>query len=123
MKFLCMAYESEQPFNDMTEEEWRSLRQETLDYVESLRESGHLVLTHPLKSARTARTVRVRNGDVAVTDGPFAEAKEHIGGFFLIEAESQDEAVRIASRWPSARIGGIEVRPLEEGLATDRRYG
>lgn len=122
MKYLCLAYEDEQPFHDLTEEEWRALRQETLDYVDSLRRSGHLVLTHALRGAGTARTVRVRGGRTSVTDGPFAEAREHIGGFFLIEAESHDEALRIAAAWPSARIGGIEVRPVQEELPMDRRY-
>jgi hypothetical protein len=64
----------------------------------------------------------VRNGKVAVTDGPFAETKEQIGGFFLIDAADLDEAVRIAAEWPSARLGTIEVRPLEDGLPADRRY-
>ena len=66
--------------------------------------------------------VRVRGGEVVVTDGPFAETKEQIGGFFLIEAKDEDEALQIAADWPSARIGSIEVRPIEEQLQMDRRY-
>jgi hypothetical protein len=123
MKYLCLAYEAEQLFNELTESEWHALREETLGYVESLRSSGHLVLAHPLQSARTAATLRVRQGELAVTDGPFAETKEQIGGFFMIEAESFDEAVRIASKWPSARLGTIEVRPIEDELRLDTRYG
>jgi hypothetical protein len=123
MKYLCLAYEAEQALNDLTQDEWQALRRETLDYVESLRTSGCLLSAHPLQSARTASTVRVRNGDLSVTDGPFAETKEQIGGFFMIEADDFDEAVRIAAGWPSARLGTIEVRPIEEELRLDTRYG
>jgi len=93
-----------------------------LDYVVELRRSGHLIAAEPLQSARTAATVRVRHGKVSVTDGPFAETKETVGGFFVIEAADRDEAIRIASRWPSARLGSIEVRPMEAGLNEERRY-
>ena len=122
MKYLCLAYEEQRIFDEMPEHEWEALRDETLAYVESLRAAGRLIDTQPLQSAATAATVRVRNGKVAVTDGPFAETKEQIGGFFLIEAADLDEAVRIAARWPSARLGTIEVRPLEDGLPEDGRY-
>jgi hypothetical protein len=122
MKYLCLAYEEQRIFDDMPEPEWEALRDETLAYVESLRASGRLIDTQPLQSAATAATVRMRNGTLAVTDGPFAETKEQIGGFFLIEAADLGEAVRIAAEWPSARLGTIEVRPLEDGLPTDRRY-
>lgn len=122
MKFLCLAYEEEQKLHDLTETEWQSLRKETLDYVERLKRSNRLVLTHPLQSATTASMVRMRDGALSVTDGPFAETKEQIGGFFLIEARDRDEAIEIASKWPSARIGSIEVRPIEQGLRMDTRY-
>ena len=103
--------------------EWQALRQEALDVVERLRQSGRLIITHALQSATTASTVRVRDGKVSVTDGPFAETKEQIGGFFLVEASDFDEAVRVAANWPSARIGSIEVRPIDDELRMDRRYG
>ena len=90
--------------------------------METLRASGSLVVTHALQSTRKAATVRVRAGRSRVTDGPFAEAKEVIGGFFVIEARDRDEAVELASRWPSARLSAIEVRPVEEALPADRRY-
>jgi len=122
MKFLCLAYEEERVLNELTPDEWRELRQETLGYVESLRASGRLIDARPLQSATTAATVRVRRGQRAVTDGPFAETKEQIGGFFLIDVESREAAVAIAAAWPSARIGAIEVRPIEEGLDEDGRY-
>lgn len=122
MKFLCLAYEAEEIFHSMPREEWESLRKETLDYVQSLKERGHLLATNALQSARKASTLRVRAGRLTVTDGPFAETKEQLGGFFLIEARDMSEAVEIASKWPSARLGTIEVRPVEEELRTEARY-
>ena len=122
MKYLCLAYEDEETLNALTAAEWDGLRLETLAYVESLRKAGHLVITHALQSVRSATTVRVRNDKLSVTEGPFAETKEMVGGFFLIEAKDLDEAVRLASKWPSARLGSIEIRPIEESLPTDRRY-
>ena len=122
MKYLCLAYEEESVLNALTIEQWHALRDETIAYVNALRDSGRLVDARPLRSARTASTVRVRDGRAAVTDGPFAETKEQIGGYFLIEAASADEARDIAAKWPSARFGAIEVRPIEEELRTDGRY-
>jgi hypothetical protein len=122
MKFLCLACEEEEKLNALSEAEWDALRSETLAYVDKLLKSGRLISAEPLQSARTAATVRVRNGKVHLTDGPFAETKETVGGFFLIEVRDKEEALRIASEWPSARFGSIEVRPLEDGLPPDRRY-
>ncbi|OOO00974.1 MAG: hypothetical protein USCGTAYLOR_02822 [Chromatiales bacterium USCg_Taylor] len=123
MKYLCLAYEAEETFNAMSRSEWDALRKETLAYVEALQQSGHLILTNALQSARTAATLRVRNGKLSVTDGPFAETKEQLGGFFLINARDLNEAIQVASKWPSARLGNIEVRPVEETLRVERRYG
>jgi hypothetical protein len=117
-----LAYEEEKALNDLSRSEWDALRKETLAYVDALRSSGRLIVTHALKSARTATMVRVRNDKVATVDGPFAETKEQLGGFFLIEARVVDEAIAVAAKWPSARIGSIEVRPIEEELREDRRY-
>ena len=122
MKYVCLAYEDEQELNDLSQSEWHALRQDTLDYVEALKKSGHLLATHALQSASTAASVQIRKAEVSVTDGPFIESKEQIGGFFLIDAADFGEAIQIASKWPSARIGTIEVRPVEEGLSMDRRY-
>ena len=123
MKYLCIAYEEQRKLDELSKSEWQALRQETLDYVESMRKRGRLIITHALQSATAASTVRVRSGKLSVTDGPFAETKEQIGGFFLIEAGNLDEAIEVAANWPSARIGSIEVRPIEEELRMDRRYG
>lgn len=122
MKFLCMAYEEEDKLNALSRSEWEALRAETLTYVEKLRKKGYLIAAEPLKSVRTAATVRVREGKVAITDGPFAETKESLGGFFLVDAKDMNEATQLAAEWPSARFGSIEVRPIEEGLPEDRRY-
>lgn len=90
--------------------------------VEELRSNGQLIAAEPLQSVQTAATLRVRGGKVFVTDGPFAETKETLGGFFLINARDLNEAIQVASKWPSARLGSIEVRPIEEGLPIERRY-
>lgn len=123
MKYLCLAYEEEKKLNALSKSEWDPLRRETLDYVEELRKSGYLMATHALQSVQTAATVRIRGGKLSVTDGPFAETKEQLGGFFLIEARDLNEAIQVASRWPSARLGSIEVRPIEEALSQESRYG
>jgi hypothetical protein len=122
MKYLCLAFEAEETFTSMPANEWQSLREETINYVGSLQRSGHLILTNALQSARTAMTVKVRDGHPIVTDGPFAETREQLGGFFLIEARDMDEALAIAAKWPGARFGTIEVRPVEEALRTEGRY-
>ena len=122
MKYICLAYEEERILNELSKSEWDVLRRETLTYVEELSKSGHLISAEPLQSARTATTVRVRNGKASLTDGPFAETKEQLGGFFMIRARDLNEALQVATKWPSARFGSIEVRPLDEGLREDRRY-
>jgi hypothetical protein len=122
MKYLCLAYEEEKKLKELSRSEWDALRGETLAYVAILRKSGHLILTNALKSVRTAATVRVRKNKLLVADGPFAETKEQLGGFFLIEAADLDEAIQLAGKWPSARLGSIEVRPIEAELREDGRY-
>jgi len=122
VKYLCLAYEAEETFNTMQKTEWDMLREETLAYVESLKQSGYLILTNALQSARMATTLSVRGGKVMVTDGPFIETKEQLGGFFLIEAANLQEAIQVASKWPGARYGNIEVRPVEESLREESRY-
>ncbi len=122
MKYLCLAYEAEQDLKSLSREEWLALRQETLDYVAALRECGELLDTQALQSPTRARVARVRDGKGSVTDGPFAETKEQIGGYFLIEARDDEHALEIAAHWPSARIGAIEVRPIEAELREEGRY-
>ncbi|MEA3151342.1 MAG: hypothetical protein QOD56_2281 [Gammaproteobacteria bacterium] len=123
MKYLCLAYEEEEKLNALSRSEWGALREETLAYVAAMQKNGHLIFTNALQSARTAATLRVRNDKLSVTDGPFAETKEQLGGFFLIDVRDLNEAIQVASQWPSARLGTIEVRPVEEELKHDTRYG
>lgn len=122
MKYLCLAYEKEERLNALSRSEWDALRGETLAYVEELKQSGYIISAEALQSVRTATTVRVRGSKLSITDGPFAETKEQLGGFFLIEARDLNEAIRVASKWPSARLGSIEVRPIEAELRQEGRY-
>ena len=122
MKFMCLAYEDEADLKALSQREWDALRGETQAYVESLQKGGHLISTYALQTIRTAATVKVRNGERLVTDGPFAEAKELIGGYFIVEARDREEAIALAAGWPSARFGAIEVRPIDEVLRKDKRY-
>ena len=122
MKYLCLAYEEEKKLNALSKSEWAALREETLAYVGELRKNGCLITAEPLQSVRTAKTVRIRDGKVSHTDGPFAETKETLGGFFLINARDLDEALEVAAKWPSARLGSIEVRPIEAKLREEGRY-
>ena len=108
MKFLCLAYEEQRTLDDLSTSEWHALRKETLDYVDSLRKRGALILTHALQSAARASTVRTRSGKRMVTDGPFAETKAQLGGFFLIDVADVDEAIEIAAKWPSGDGTGGE---------------
>ena len=122
MRYICLAYEQESTLNALSPSEWEQLRLETLDYVEELKRSGHHVASAPLESVKSATTVRVRNGRLSTTDGPFTETKETLGGFFMIEARDLNEAIQVAARWPSARFGSIEVRPLADTLRPGSRY-
>jgi len=94
MKYLCLAYDEEEKLNALSRSEWDALRGETLAYVEALRKSGHLIVTQALQSARAGATVQVRSGKLSVTDDPFAETKEQLGGFFLIDAKDLNEAIQ-----------------------------
>jgi hypothetical protein len=114
MRFMFAIYHDEEILNALPEREMRALVDAALDYTDKLRQSGHLIASDALQRVRTARTIRVHGDKVSVTDGPFAETKEQLGGFFLIEAKDMDEACAIASRFPPARVGIIEVRPIHE---------
>ena len=112
MKYMCLVYVEERVFDAMTERQRKQLQNDCIESDEELGRRGHYITSAPLQPVNTAITVRVRNGKVSTTDGPFAETKEHLGGFILIEARDLNEAVQIASTSPMARIGSIEVRPL-----------
>jgi len=113
MKYLCMVFYDEKNLNALSAEELQTLDDESLAYDETLRKRGHLIAAQALESVQAATTVRVRNGKVSVTDGPFAETNEQIGGFILIEAHDLNEAIQLAAKMPPIRLGGVEVRPIK----------
>lgn len=114
MKYLCLVYHKEAEIDALPQSEYDAIVNEVLDYREELRSGGHYITSDGLQSVHTATTIRVRNGKVSITDGPFAETREQLGGFYLIEARDLNEAIRLASKMPPARLGCIEVRPLRE---------
>jgi len=114
MKYLLMCCTDEKRFADMPKSEFQVIVEETLAYCEALRNSGQLIASEALEPVEMASTVRVRNGKLSVTDGPFAETKEQFGGFFLINARDLNEAIQVASKFPSARLGSMEVRPVAD---------
>ncbi len=114
MKYLCLVYHEEKTLDALPKTEWDGLVADSLDLREELLRSGHGIAAEALQPVHTATTIRVRNGKVSTTDGPFAETKEQLGGFFLIEAGDLDEAIQMASRIPGGRVGSVEVRPIRD---------
>ena len=105
MKYLCLVYGEEEKIRSMDD-------RDCLAFDESIRKSGQCIASEALQPVSTATTVRVRNGKISVTDGPFAETKEFLAGFYMIDARDLNEAIQIASRIPPAAVGSIEVRPI-----------
>jgi len=114
MRYLCIVCCEEKTLNALTKSEDERLTAESLAYDEELKQSGHLIVAHALQRVETATTLRMRNSKLLTTDGPFAETKEQLGGFILIEARDLNEAIQLGSRIPLARLGCIEVRPIME---------
>jgi hypothetical protein len=114
MQYLCMVLVDEKKLNAMSESELQALDDASLAYDETLQKKGHLLAARALESVNTATVVRVRSGKVSVTDGPFAETHEQIGGFILIEAQDLNEAIQLASKIPAIQLGGIEIRPIKK---------
>jgi hypothetical protein len=114
MKYMLLIYHNEQDWNAQTDAEREQIYGEYRQLVQQLQSTGQYLAGDELQLATTASSVRVRDGKQLVTDGPFAETREQIGGFFIVEAKDSDEANSIASRIPSARNGVIEVRPVAE---------
>ena len=112
MKFMCLVYNDDAMLEAMPEAEFWSFSDAHVAVDEELKRSGHSLLAEALQPAKTAKTVRVRDGKRHVTDGPYAEAKEVVGGIYLLEAKDLDEAIELAARIPSASVTGIEVRPV-----------
>jgi hypothetical protein len=112
MKYLCLIYDDEKSFATMTKDQMDTMLKEYGAFTESIKNSGQHLGSNPLQPTNTATTVRVRQDKISTTDGPFAETKEQLGGYYLIEAKDLNEAIQVASRIPSARVGSIEVRPI-----------
>jgi hypothetical protein len=112
MKYLCMIYDDESTWATMPKDESDAYMGEYFTFTEGIRESGQYVAGEALQPVSTATTVRIRNGRLSTTDGPFAETKEQLGGFYLIEARDLNGAIQVAAKIPSARLGSIEVRPV-----------
>ena len=114
MKYLCLVYSEEKKLEAVPDSE-------CLAYDAALRSSGHCVASEALQPVENATTVRVRNGKLSVTDGPFAETKEQLAGFYLVEARDLNEAIQLAAKIPPARVGSVEVRPIRPIRETARR--
>ena len=112
MKYLCLIYDEETKMAGMSKSEGDAFMGEYGGFTESVKKAGQYVAGEALQPVHTATTVRVRNGKMSTTDGPFAETKEQLGGFYLIEAKDLNEAIQVGSRIPSAKTGSIEVRPI-----------
>jgi hypothetical protein len=123
MKYLCLVYDDERNLDAMSDGELEGLVAQCLAVDEELRKSGQVIASEALQPVQTATTVRVRNGKVSTVDGPFAETKEQLGGFFLIDAQDLDEAIQVAAKIPSARLGSIEVRPIWDLRQQEPRAG
>jgi hypothetical protein len=114
MKYLCLIYDEEKKLASMPQSESDAFMGEYFAFTEGIRKSGHYIGGEALQPVQTATTVRSRNGKVSTTDGPFAETKEQLGGFYLINAKDLNEAIQVAAKIPSVRLGSVEVRPVVE---------
>lgn len=114
VKYICLIYDDEKAYESLPQEQVDAVMGEYFDLSDALAGSGQLIAAEALQPVSSATVVRVRNGRLSTTDGPYAETKEQLGGFYLVEAKDLDEAIRIAGRIPSARFGSIEVRPIFE---------
>ncbi|HNC84380.1 MAG: YciI family protein [Nitrospira sp.] len=114
MKYLCLVYVEEKILHALPSAQRQTLSDESMAYCDRLQKLGQLVTASPLHPVETATTVRVRDGKTSTIDGPFAETKEQLGGFLLLDVPDLNDAIRIASQFPAARIGSVEVRPMKE---------
>jgi hypothetical protein len=112
MKYLCLIYDEEKKLEAMSQDEGNAFMGEYFAFTDGIRKSGHYVAGEALQPIATATTIRIRNGKMSTTDGPFAETREQLGGFYLIEARDLNDAIQVAAKIPSARLGSVEVRPV-----------
>ena len=114
MRYLCLIYDDETKVAGMSKSDADAFMGEYVAFTDGIKQSGHHLGGEALQSVQTATTVRVRNGTVSTTDGPFVETKEQLGGYYLINARDLNDAIQVAAKIPSARLGAIEVRPIME---------
>jgi hypothetical protein len=114
MRYLCLIYDDESKWGTMPKAEADAMMSEYFVFTDGIKKSGHHLGGEALQPTQVATTVRVRQGKISTTDGPFAETKEQLGGYYLINARDLNDAIQIASRIPSARTGSVEVRPIME---------
>jgi len=114
MRYLCLIYDEEKKLGAMSKGESDAFMGEYFAFTEDVKKSGHYVGGNALQPVNTATSVRVRGGKMSTTDGPFAETKEQLGGYYLIEAKDLNDALQVAARIPSAKLGTVEVRPIQE---------
>jgi hypothetical protein len=122
MKFLCLIC-AEKVMEQMPEADAEQHYKDYADFTKAIRRSGHFIGCNRLLPPGAATTIRVRNGKISTTDGPWVETKEQLGGYYLIEAKDLDEAIRVAAKIPGAWIGCVEVRPIAEDERTLRAIG
>ncbi|MCA9236273.1 MAG: YciI family protein [Planctomycetales bacterium] len=116
MKFVCLGYADESQWESMPEEQLQAMMKECLDYDDELRRGGHFLGGEALQSIQNCVTLRSRGDQVSVTDGPFAETKEHLGGILLLEARDMNHAIALMSKHPGVRCGPFEIRPADEAV-------
>ena len=114
MRYLCLIYDDEKKVAAMPESASNAFMGEYFAFTDGIKQSGHYLAGEALQPVEMATTVRVRNGKVGTTDGPFAETKEQLGGFYMIEARDLNDAIQVAAKIPSAKLGSVEVRPIVE---------
>ena len=117
MKYMLLIHDDEQAFQNLNDSDRQAIYAEYRKFSEDIAASGHYITGSELQPTSSSTTVRMRNGKRLVTDGPFAETREQLGGYYLVEAKDLDEAIALAARIPSARTGTIEVRPLAPSMA------
>jgi hypothetical protein len=122
MRYILLVHHNEEAFSRLTESQQRALRQESVDLANQLHSNGQYLDAAPLHPTSTATSVQVRAGKRLVTDGPFAETREQLGGYFLVNVNSLDEAIGIAAQIPGARLGTVEVRALLENRGFAKRF-
>jgi len=119
MKYLCLVYYDEKEIQRLSQQEWDRLNRECMTCVDDLTQGGHFLDGAPLLSTDAATTLRVRDNKALITDGPFAETKEQLAGFYMLEARDMNEAIRLAEKIPPARYGCVEIRPVRELMEQD----